>query len=82
MSGSVDVRGILRRTAAGLHSVAGDCKTDLGTPMRQAAEDVDKVLAVVLELIESANRARTILALHDDRCPQLDAALANVGSAS
>lgn len=38
--------------------------------------------AAVAELIEASNRARSILALHDDGCPQLDAALARVGGAA
>jgi hypothetical protein len=46
------------------------------------AEAVKQARGAVAELIEAANRARGILALHDDRCPQLDAALANAGGAS
>ena len=47
-----------------------------------ATQHAFKCRAGVAELIEGARRAQHILALHDDRCPQLDAALKNVGSAS
>jgi len=46
----------------------------------QARDELRAARAVVAELIKGAKRAQHILALHDDRCPQLDAALANVGS--
>jgi hypothetical protein len=38
----------------------------------------EECIAAVADLIEGAKRAQHILALHDDRCPRLDAALANV----
>ena len=44
--------------------------------------DLYAARAAVAELIEAANRARGIIAIHGDRCPQLEAALANVGPQS
>ncbi|MFK2904552.1 hypothetical protein ISP17_11300 [Dyella ginsengisoli] len=62
----VDVLGIMRRTSAGLHSVAGACKTDLTSPMRQAAEDVDEVIAAVDELLAADREYDSALEHHKE----------------
>lgn len=57
----VDVLAVLERTSAGLHSVASACKTDLSTPMRARAEELDEARAAVAELIERADNAEKII---------------------
>jgi hypothetical protein len=72
MSAPVDVRAVIR-------AVIEELRATGNTGHVQNLLDAD---VAVVELIEAANRARSILALHDDRCPQLEAALVNVGGAS
>lgn len=71
MSAKVDVLEVIATARTAMDPIYSVLRSDLSD-----AHDA------VAELIEAANRARNILALHDDRCPQLDAALARIGGAS
>jgi hypothetical protein len=67
---------VLRRTSIGLHSVASGCsRSDLATPMRQRAEQLDAAMDGLQDVIDEALRCCSSTGCLSD----LRAALARIG---